>query len=186
MSCQTINTGINAACDTATGGVVKVMIGNSMPGYVFEGDVAEWLSNAVVTDPEEGIPAWYKFTFRKQSASLTQTLTRDDAQGIQNVATDLVLQFPRMDATKRAVINDLFASVVKVCVKDANGSWYLLGVNEDVTITAADGQTGTARGDANRYSVTFQDIHPEFPFVFEEGSNEADTLDQFYDNEALD
>ena len=163
MSCQQITNGINAQCDTATGGVVKVMIANRGDLEKFS-DLATWLN-----------ADWYQFTFRKQAVSMTSTATVDDANGVVFTTTELVLQFPRMDAAKRIAINALLQSDVKVCVKDADGYWHLLGEKEPVTVTAGDGQTGTARGDANRYSITLQDLYPNgFPQVFDVAKDIAD------------
>ena len=49
-------------------------------------------------------------------------------------------------------------------VKDANGKYWYLGKDEPVNASASDGQTGTARGDTNRYSITLQDTSLEMPY----------------------
>ena len=49
-------------------------------------------------------------------------------------------------------------------VKDANGKYWYLGKDEPVNASAGDGQTGTARSDANRYTITLQDQSKEMPY----------------------
>jgi hypothetical protein len=51
-----------------------------------------------------------------------------------------------------------------VIVKDANGKYWYLGKDEPVNASAGDGQTGTNRGDANRYTLTLQDNSLEMPY----------------------
>ena len=59
-------------------------------------------------------------------------------------------------------VNELVA-----IVKDANGVYWYLGMDEAIAATAGDGATGTARGDGNRYTITLQDTSSTFPFEVE-------------------
>ena len=68
-----------------------------------------------------------------------------------------------METTKRVEITALSVNDLVAIVKDANGVYWYLGYDEPVNASAGDGQTGTARGDANRYSITLQDISKEMP-----------------------
>jgi len=52
---------------------------------------------------------------------------------------------------------------LRVIVKDANGLYWFLGYDEPVNASAGDGQTGTARSDANRYTITLEDTSAEMP-----------------------
>ena len=104
-----------------------------------------------------------KYTFARNTGSLTSTYTIDQASGVKYVTTDLVLQFNRMETTKRVEITALSVNDLVAIVKDANGVYWYLGYDEPVNASAGDGQTGTARGDANRYSITLQDISKEMP-----------------------
>ena len=104
-----------------------------------------------------------KYTFARNTGSMTSTYTIDQASGVKYVTTDLVLQFNRMETTKRVEITALSVNDLVAIVKDANGVYWYLGFDEPVNASAGDGQTGTARGDANRYSITLQDISKEMP-----------------------
>ena len=104
-----------------------------------------------------------KYTFARNTGSMTSTYTIDQASGVKYVTTDLVLQFNRMETTKRVEITALSVNDLVAIVKDANGAYWYLGYDEPVNASAGDGQTGTARGDANRYSITLQDISKEMP-----------------------
>ena len=104
-----------------------------------------------------------RYTFARNTGSMTSTYTIDQASGVKYVTTDLVLQFNRMETTKRVEITALSVNDLVAIVKDANGVYWYLGYDEPVNASAGDGQTGTARGDANRYSITLQDISKEMP-----------------------
>ena len=98
---------------------------------------------------------------------MTSTYTIDQASGVKYVTTDLLLQFNRMETTKRVEISALAVNDLVAIVKDANGVYWYLGYDEPVNASAGDGQTGTARGDANRYTITLQDNSKEMPMEVE-------------------
>ena len=68
-----------------------------------------------------------------------------------------------METAKRVEISALAVNDLVAIVKDANGIYWYLGYDEPVNASAGDGQTGTARGDANRYTITLQDNSKEMP-----------------------
>lgn len=105
-----------------------------------------------------------RYAFRKGTGSMTSTLTTDPANGVSYVSTDLVLQFNRMETAKRVEMAALSVNELVVIVKDANGLYWYLGYDEPVTASAGDGQTGAARGDANRYTITLQDNAHTYPY----------------------
>ena len=105
-----------------------------------------------------------KYNFAKNTGSLTSTYNIDQASGVKYVSSDLLLQFNRMETTKRVELTALSLGDLAVIVKDANGKFWYLGKDEPVNASAGDGQTGTARGDANRYTITLQDNSLEMPY----------------------
>lgn len=104
------------------------------------------------------------FSFARNTGSMTSTYTSDPATGVRYVTTDLVLQFNRMETAKRVEIMALAQNELCLVVKDANGKYWLLGKDEPVMATGAEGVTGTARGDRNGYSITLQDTSLEMPY----------------------
>ena len=80
------------------------------------------------------------------------------------LTTDLVLQFLKMDTAKRIEMSALSVNELVAIVKDANGIYWYLGMDEAISATAGDGATGTARGDGNRYTITLQDNSSTFPY----------------------
>ena len=105
-----------------------------------------------------------RYTFAKNTGNLTSTYNLDPASRVRYVTSELLLQFNRMETAKRVEITALALGDLAVIVKDANGKYWYLGKDEPVNASASDGQTGTARGDANRYTVTLQDESLEMPY----------------------
>ena len=140
------------------GGILEVLLANRE-------DVAsvEAVTGKISGITMEASAKFKKYTFARNTGSLTSTYTIDQASGVKYVTTDLVLQFNRMETTKRVEITALSVNDLVAIVKDANGVYWYLGYDEPVNASAGDGQTGTARGDANRYSITLQDISKEMP-----------------------
>ncbi len=158
MACaQTLN-GIINDCAPSMGGIVEVYIAN-------HSDVSE----LTVTDGKVTAIAmvssakFKKYAFPRNTGSLTSNYTIDDATGAKFVVSDLVLQFNRMETSKRVEITALAQGELAIIVKDSNGAYWFLGKDAPVKASAGDGLTGTARADRNGYSVTLQDNSLELP-----------------------
>lgn len=159
MSCSQTLSGIANDCTPSMGGIAEVYIANR-----------EDVSAVTVTDNKvtavimAASAKFKKYSFRRGTGSLTSTLTADATNGVSYVTSELALQFNRMETTKRVEINALAVNEMAVICKDANGVYWYLGYDEGVFASAGDGQTGTARSDANRYSITLQDNSHEMPY----------------------
>lgn len=159
MSCIQTLSGLAKDCSGNMGGIVEVFIAN------FD-DVTE----VAVTDGQVSTitmaasAKFKKYSFAKNTGSLTSTYNIDAASGVKYVTSDLLLQFNRMETSKRVEITALALGDLAVICKDANGKYWYLGKDEPVNASAGDGQTGTARGDANRYTITLEDESLEMPY----------------------
>ena len=158
MSCNQTLSGLVKDCSPSMGGILEVLLANRDDVASVQAETGK-ISGITM----EASAKLKKYTFARNTGSLTSTYTIDQASGVKYVTTDLVLQFNRMETTKRAEITALSVNDLVAIVKDANGVYWYLGYDEPVNASAGDGQTGTARGDANRYSITLQDISKEMP-----------------------
>lgn len=163
MSCanQTI-TGIEKDCSTSKGGINVVYLLN------YDDVTAVETTEGVITGitVAEG-KKFLAYNFRKGTGSMTSTLNVDPANGVNYVTTDLALTFLKMDTAKRIEMSALAVNELVAIVKDANGVYWYLGMDEAIAATAGDGATGTARGDGNRYTITLQDTSSTFPYEVE-------------------
>lgn len=158
MSCIQTLSGLAKDCSPSMGGIVEVYIANF-------GDVtAKTITDGKISAITMASGATFKsYAFPRNTGSLTSTYNVADG-GNKYVSSDLVLQFSRMETAKRVELTALAISDLAIIVRDANSKYWYLGYDEAVNLSAGDGQTGTARGDANRYSITLQDNSWEMPY----------------------
>lgn len=159
MACTQTLAGLAKDCSANMGGIVEVLIAP------FDDVTSVTVTTGVISAITMASTKKFKrYNFAKNTGSLTSTYNIDAASGVKYVTSDLLLQFNRMETTKRVEITALALGDLAVIVKDANGIYWYLGKDEPVNASAGDGQTGTARGDANRYTITLQDESLEMPY----------------------
>ena len=159
MPCIQTLSGLARDCSSNMGGILEVLIANA------DDVTGVTLSEGIITTISMATSAKFKrYTFAKNTGSLTSTYTLDPASGVKYVTSELLLQFNRMETQKRVEITALALGDLVCIVKDANGTYWYLGKDEPVNASASDVQTGTARADANRYTITLQDESLEMPY----------------------
>lgn len=143
--------GVPVDCQPNMGGIAKAYIANFADDmFTINEDSGD--TKGVVTGIKSGV-SWYEFNFRAESSNFTSTLNKT-ADGGNYVSTEIVLNFARMETAKRLEMNALALNDMAVVVKDNNGKYWAFGINRQVTSSAGSGESGTAFGDANRYSIT--------------------------------
>lgn len=159
MPCTQTLSGLARDCSSNMGGILEVYIAN------YEDVTAKTLTSDKISAITMASSAKFKkYTFSKNTGSLTSNYTLDPAAGVKYVVSELLLQFNRMETTKRVEMTALALGDLAVIVKDANGKFWYLGYDEPVNASAGDGLTGTARADANRYTITLQDQSLQLPY----------------------
>lgn len=171
MACTSVTlNNINAKCDTAVGGIKKILIAN-------QNDVAEIVvdekTGVITTITMESGKYFAQWLFRKNTANYSTSMTSDAAIGNTFITTDLNIQFTKAEATKRleiqSAINAAAVIIIELQDKDdkGNNSYILLGYDNEVTVTSVNQQSGTAMSDLNGYTLTFQDTSVELPHFVE-------------------
>ena len=164
MSCTQNLFGINNDCTPTKGGIVEVYIHEyDSDMFYYDEELNEEEITSLLTNKE-----WYLYQFKKNTGSMTSTLNVDQANGINFVETELTLVFGKMSTEKLIEINALSKSELSIIVKDCNGKYYALGMNNPVTVSSSTGQTGTQFTDGNNYTITFTDQCNTFPFLIKE------------------
>lgn len=167
MSCiQTIN-GLARDCGVNIGGLKKVYI-----APYDEGATIAVTAGAIATyTAGQGAAKYKAFNFRAGAASMTSTSQIDAVSGVNMVQTQLVMNFGRMDATKRTEIQALLQGEVMAIAVDNNGvAWFLGKDTPVVAVGAQNAQTGAAKTEANQYGITLQDESAELPYPFADSS----------------
>ena len=163
--------GITLDCSHSLGGIKTVYIANyndvtdlsynastgSTSGETYTGDT--------ITGITMSASAKFKpYQFRKQTGSMTSTLTVDETAGVNYVSTELSLVFTKMETRKRIELSALSVGQLAVIVEDSNGTFWYLGKDDYVSVSAGGGQTGTAKGDGNNYTLTLKDESDTYPY----------------------
>lgn len=163
MPCSQTLAGLVKDCATSMGGIVEAY-------FAAAADITgvTLTSGSISAIAKAAGKQFYKYEFARNTGSLTSNYTVDNSTGSKYVVSDLVLVFNRMETAKRIEITALAESDLVAVVKDANGKYWYLGFDEPISISAGDGQTGTARGDRNGYSITLQDNSAAMPYEVDE------------------
>lgn len=159
MACLITLNGITLDCQPSLGGIKKV-----------------WLTQysdvtGVTVDPESNMISditsageWKEYQFRKATGSLTSTLNVDETAGINYVSNELSLVFTKMETAKRIEIAALSIGQLCAIVLDSNGHYWFLGKDDYVSASAGAGNTGTAKGDQNAYTLTLSTDSDSYPY----------------------
>lgn len=152
--------GISTDCEGSLGGIKTVWIA------LFQDNIYT-MSGETVSDLASGA-TWYRYDFKPETSNFTSTLNKTDAGG-SYVTTEISLVFSRMDAAKRVEMNALAIDDLAVIVADNNGKYHAFGRWLPVVSSAGTGETGTAYGDSNQYTVTLLASDQDFaPFLSDE------------------
>ena len=161
MACSQVLNGIAADCQTNVGGVREVYIANYSDVTTIELDE---VSNMIKTITMADTVKFKKYSFKKNTSSMTSTLNVDPANGVNFVQTDLALVFAKQETVKRMEIAKLSLGELRVIVLDANGKYWFLGQEEFVSATAGTAETGVNRTDGNKYTITLTDYSSSYPY----------------------
>lgn len=159
---------IDARCDTSMGGIKEI--------YIALRDDIKTLDNGkkditIASSGDELVTAigmvtgkrFEKWLFRKQTGSYTSTASMDPAIGTSYFTNEVSLQFTKAEAGKRLAIQSAINANSVVIIRDMYDQYILLGLENDVTVTAAVMQSGTASTDLSGFTLTLSDISQEMP-----------------------
>lgn len=160
MACTQTLSGLTRDCLGSIGGVLEVLIANV-------DDVASITisSNKVTAITMAASAKFHRYALRRGNGSMTSEATVDASSGNQFYTNSVLMQFSRMETTKRVEIAALAQADTIAIVHDANGLYWLVG-DSDHPLNLAGGtvaQTGQASADRNGYDITLQNESPDLP-----------------------
>lgn len=168
MACNTIRVMEYDSCQPNIGGIKNVWLADYVEGGAKFTEGENKLTDGSVSGFKAGV-TWQKYPMRKNTASMTSTLN-NSTDGASYVTTELAMVFSKMEAQKRIAIQALAIGEVMAVVEDSNGEMWFLGADAPLTATAGAGETGTAKADANRYTLTLTDESLAFPYTLDEAA----------------
>lgn len=159
--CNALTNGLSKSCDTNAGGVNKIYITdyanvtNVTDGAGTGGDWITAITMAASTH-------FYEFQTNKNVCNFTESVAIDLVAGTTffNQVVSLVLS--RRETIKRDAIEKLTAGQkqLAIIVLDSNGLYWYSGLTEGSYVSAIEGGSGTAKADANGYTITFTAMEP--------------------------
>lgn len=160
MPCNAVTKFEYDACEANLGGVKRVWLANYVEGAA-QVSAESGATEGIVTGFTSGV-TWQEYKMRKNVASMTSTLNTS-TDGAVYVSTVLSMVFNKMEAQKRAAVQALALGECMALVQDSNNKIWFLGMDAPLTSTNGGGETGTAKGDRNAYTVELTDESLEYP-----------------------
>ena len=162
MACN-ITSGITLDCRDNQGGIEYIYIangtGNATGLTVSGGTVSNWPG---ITNSN----SWYKFEVPKQTSSITETITTSEENGTVFYDQQVSVSFTKMEREKRNQIELLARNrKLAVVVKDANGTFWSIGLTRGAHLLSGSSLSGAAYGDRNGYDLVFQGLEPDPMYV---------------------
>lgn len=168
-------TTINTSCGSNLPSIKRMWIGNfgslSTVTYnyltnVTDADgnqVVENVSNIAIDTTAQAPQYWVEYNFRKNTCSAGSEMTVND-NGTHYFTNTVNMVFAKQDTPKRLNIEAIASGDVAVIYEDGNGKYWLMNPNDEVNLSTATAETGTAVGDANQYTLTLSQNSANMPF----------------------
>jgi hypothetical protein len=153
--------GISLDCASSMGGIKAVYLANFDDVKKVALDTSgEKITGFTMT---EGVK-FKAYQFRKNTGSMTSTLTADESTGLNYVTTEVSLVFTKMETVKRIEMTALAQAQLAVIVLDSNGVYWYTTMDDYASATTGTGETGTSKGDRNAYGLTLTSENNTYPF----------------------
>lgn len=158
--CNQTLSGIILDCTSSMGGIKTVYIAN----YGDVQNVQMDAENGIISGVTMASGATFKpYQFRKGTSSMNSTLTADETTGLNYVTTNVDLVFTKMETAKRLEMTALSQGQLAVIVLDSNGIYWYVTPDDYAAASAGGGETGTAKGDRNAYTLTLTAENTTYP-----------------------
>tara|TARA_R110000744_G_scaffold103497_1_gene198360 strand:- start:41 stop:595 length:555 start_codon:yes stop_codon:yes gene_type:complete len=156
MACN-ISSGFQLACRDNAGGIKNVYILSGSVTSIVE--ASEGLISAV-----SGSGVFYKFELTKNTGDFTETPTPSLENGTIFYDSILNISLHKLQSSIRNQVKTLGQNPdLKIILETNNGTdspytgkFFYMGRDRGATLSGGAGVTGTAFGDANQYTMTFQ------------------------------
>ena len=161
MSTCDITSGFTLGCRDNTGGISNLYILSGSISSV--ADASEGLINSI-----SGSGEFFKFELFRQTSDFSEAISSTPENGTVFYEQTVNATFFKLQSATRNQVRVLAKNPdLKIIVETNNGSvdgvgkYWLLGEENGVQLLSGTGQTGTAFGDLNGYTLTFTGQEPE-------------------------
>jgi hypothetical protein len=148
MACA-LTQGFVLDCKESLGGVKSVRF------VEFDNASMTYAAGVATITMDAGKKFWL-YSQVRETSSLTETITANVQNGTIFYQQEVVIVLNKLAAATRNEILLLAKNRLLAIVEDMNGNYWLLGAKNGLDITSGNSATGTASGDRNGYTLTFQ------------------------------
>jgi len=159
MACD-ITSGFTLGCRDNTGGLKNI--------YILSGSIDSTSGTTGLIDTITGDGVLYKFELTRQTGDFTEAINANIENGTIFYEQTVNAPFHKIQSSTRNQVRVLAKNPdIKMVVETNNGSedgvgtFFLLGQTRGLSLSGGQGQTGTAFGDLNGYTLTFTGQEPE-------------------------
>jgi hypothetical protein len=149
MACA-LTQGFVLDCKESLGGVKSVRF------VEFDNASMTYSPAGVATITMDAGKKFWLYSQVRETSSLTETITANVQNGTIFYQQEVVIVLNKLAAATRNEILLLAKNRLLAIVEDMNGNFWLLGAKNGLDITSGNSATGTASGDRNGYTLTFQ------------------------------
>lgn len=148
MACA-LTQGFVLDCKESLGGVKSVRF------VEFDNASMTYAAGVATITMDAGKKFWL-YSQVRETSSMTETITANVQNGTIFYQQELTVILNKLAAATRNEILLLAKNRLLAIVEDMNGNYWLLGAKNGLDITSGNSATGTASGDRNGYTLTFQ------------------------------
>ncbi len=141
-----ITSGINKTEKTFLGGNSSLFLFNFLEDPFTYAD-------SIVTAINGGLSAVYEYELIGDGNTFTENLVADRNTGTSVNTQTIVALIKGMDATKTAQFNLLAKGYPMAVIRDRNGEFHAVGIEDGIDFTI-DGQTGGTKNEMNGFTIT--------------------------------
>lgn len=159
MACD-ISSGFQLGCRDNSGGIKSV--------YILSGSVTSITETAGEITDVSGDGVFFQFDLTKNTGDFSETPNPSLENGTVFYTQTVNAAFHKLQTSVRNQVKVLAQNPdLKIVVETNNGSedyvgqFFYVGRFRGATLTGGSGTTGTAFGDANQYSLTFEGLEPQ-------------------------
>lgn len=177
MACISYLQGFSTSCGSNLPSIKKLYIGafesaSFEYSYQQDGDgqdvldvdgnkIIESITGATLAT---GAEEWVEFQFRKNSSEMTSELTVNE-NGSHFYSNSANIVFAKIDNTKRLALQATASGECSMIILDSNNQYWLIGVENAVSMTSMSATTGIAVSDSNAYNVTLSADEATMPIL---------------------
>ena len=157
MACN-LTTGFAVGCNDSIGGVAEFWIANMPTDFAAATDGSGEVTGLSGTGLE-----YFKFectNAQGASSLMNDNPTVNDANGTSFFDQTETYVLNKMEKAKRNEVKMIARAKMSIIIKDNNGTYWLMVETNGVRLVSGDNGTGTALGDRNGYSLSFQAQEP--------------------------